>query len=165
MLSEHFPPFLAGALSPIVAILNRVWPGMPSPVKPWLSFLVALGLTSLAIVMVTGDPNAEPPIPDPLTWLMLAQQTLALLALGITGYTLAKPIENVKPLPSALIGLLTLVAIAGLSVSAFGQQPDSLAGIPLPVPPPVQAAASIWSQMGILMLQGVLARIIRKIKF
>ena len=141
MLSAYFPVWLLPFLSPAFNFINK---GIPSAWRGAAMFFVCI-LATAGVVIGT-----------PLGTTDLVPQAIILFGMVTAGYTITKPMEtaSAKVGAAALTLLLFFVAGAWLVGSASAQEGTS----------PVQAMAAFWLQIGLSTLNGVLGRLVKKIK-
>jgi hypothetical protein len=152
MLSPFFPQWLAALVAPISTGLFKLLPAIPSTVKPALALAIAIAISWLGCLVVTGSP-------DPLTNADIWPQALALVALAMTGYTLARPVDDIGAAPRVGLVASLIIAMVLLSRPATAQVDSTGTFMP------VQETATVLSQILIAMFQGVVARLLKKIHF
>jgi hypothetical protein len=156
MLSEHFPPWVIMALSPLFQLIGKK---VPAVWKPWSFFGLAVGATA-GVIAWTPE----------IAWVDFLPQALALLATTGVGYTMAKPVDGLEIRGRTVAGIL--VACGGLwalgAAGAAWAQPDSMAAAP-------EAAGELQSSLGVLglalrqitygLINGLLGRLFKRLPF
>jgi len=141
VLSQYFPAWLIPTLSPLFNFIRSAIP------EAWrgTAMLAVCFLATVGVVVAT-----------PLTGAEIATQAVVLFGIVTAGYTITKPMEGQPKLGVAMLGGSLLLIGIGVGLDTAWAQEE--------IPGVVQQTASFWLQVGMGFLNGVLGRLVKKIK-